>query len=186
MEIVPAQEEQPTEAEWPLERAEVAVQQLYDFRDHYFEHNSTEKASLKNQETEEKLKETLNILDYVQASSEETAQCLFLRGKALNVLPNYNPMAKDALAKAVKMNPKLVEAWNCLGECYWKNGEVEAARNCFMGALNHSQVKKSQTSRRVLREQKKLYSVMSKMEHPGIFLATHICPSFSVDHNLPN
>ena len=53
------------------------------------------------------------------------------------MLPNYNPMAKDALAKAVKMNPKLVEAWNCLGECYWKNGEVEAARNCFMGALNH-------------------------------------------------
>jgi len=143
MEIVPAQEEKPKEAEWPLERAEVAVQQLYDFRDHYFEHNSTEKASLKNQETEEKLKETLNILDYVQASSEETAQCLFLRGKALNVLPNYNPMAKDALAKAVKMNPKLVEAWNCLGECYWKNGEVEAARNCFMGALNHAKTKES-------------------------------------------
>lgn len=143
MEIVPAQEEKPKEAEWPLERAEVAVQQLYDFRDHYFEHNSTEKASLKNQETEEKLKETLNILDYVQASSEETAQCLFLRGKAQNVLPNYNPMAKDALAKAVKMNPKLVEAWNCLGECYWKNGEVEAARNCFMGALNHAKTKES-------------------------------------------
>ena len=45
---------------------QVAVQQLYEFRDHYFEHNSTDKALLKNQETEEKLKETLNILDYVQ------------------------------------------------------------------------------------------------------------------------
>ena len=45
---------------------QVAVQQLYEFRDHYFEHNSTDKASLKNQETQEKLKETLNILDYVQ------------------------------------------------------------------------------------------------------------------------
>lgn len=42
------------------------MQQLYEFRDHYFEHNSTDKALLKNQETEEKLKETLNILDYVQ------------------------------------------------------------------------------------------------------------------------
>lgn len=60
-----------------------------------------------------------------------------MRGKALNVMPHYDPMAQDALSKAVKMNPKLVEAWNCLGECYWKNGQVEAARNCFVGALNH-------------------------------------------------
>ena len=52
-------------------------------------------------------------------------------------MPHYDSMAQDALSKAVKMNPKLVEAWNCLGECYWKNGEVEAARNCFVGALNH-------------------------------------------------
>lgn len=52
-------------------------------------------------------------------------------------MPHYDPMAQDALSKAVKMNPKLVEAWNCLGECYWKNGQVEAARNCFAGALNH-------------------------------------------------
>ena len=42
------------------------MQQLYEFRDHYFEHNSTDKALLKNQETREKLKETLNVLDYVQ------------------------------------------------------------------------------------------------------------------------
>lgn len=73
----------------------------------------------------------------ISACSEETAKCLFLRGKALNVMPHYDPMAQDALSKAVKMNPKLVEAWNCLGECYWKNGQVEAARNCFVGALNH-------------------------------------------------
>lgn len=136
-------EEKPSQEEWPLEKAEVAVQQLYEFRDHYFEHNSTEKALLKNQETEEKLKETLNILDYVQACSEETAKCLFLRGKALNVMPHYDPMAQDALSKAVKMNPKLVETWNCLGECYWKNGQVEAARNCFVGALNHAKNKVS-------------------------------------------
>lgn len=42
------------------------MQQLYEFRDHYFEHNSTDKALLKIQETQEKLKETLNVLDYVQ------------------------------------------------------------------------------------------------------------------------
>lgn len=53
-------------SDWILNFDQVAVQQLYEFRDHYFEHNSTDKASLKKQETQEKLKETLNILDYVQ------------------------------------------------------------------------------------------------------------------------
>ena len=48
---------------------QVAVQQLYEFRDHYFEHNSTDKAVLKNEETQAKLKETLVVLDYVQGES---------------------------------------------------------------------------------------------------------------------
>ena len=43
-----------------------AVQQLYELRDHYFEHNPIEKAHLKNEEIEAKLKETLVVLDYVQ------------------------------------------------------------------------------------------------------------------------
>ena len=73
----------------------------------------------------------------VVAQCEETARCLFLRGKALNVMPDYDPLAQDSLSRAVKLDPKLVEAWNCLGECYWKCGQVEAARNCFVGALNH-------------------------------------------------
>ena len=49
---------------------QAAVQQLYEFRDHYFEHNSIEKAPLKKKETEEKLKGTLNILDHVQGKDK--------------------------------------------------------------------------------------------------------------------
>ena len=49
---------------------QAAVQQLYEFRDHYFEHNSIEKAPLKKKETEQKLKETLNILDHVQGKEK--------------------------------------------------------------------------------------------------------------------
>lgn len=58
---------------------QVAVQQLYEFRDHYFEHNSTDKALLKNQETQEKLKETLNMLDYVQG--KKTLDYIASRGQ---------------------------------------------------------------------------------------------------------
>lgn len=60
-----------------------------------------------------------------------------LRGRALNVLPVYNKEAESLLSKAVKLDPKLVDGWNHLGECYWKNKDVTSAKNCFIGALNH-------------------------------------------------
>ena len=65
------------------------------------------------------------------------AQFCLLKGKALNVMPDYSSDAMEILSKAVKFDPKLVEAWNHLGECYWKNGEIPAAKNCFTGALNY-------------------------------------------------
>jgi uncharacterized protein HemY len=60
-----------------------------------------------------------------------------LTGKALNVTPDYSPKAEELLSKAVKLEPKLVEAWNQLGEVYWKKGDVAAAHTCFSGALTH-------------------------------------------------
>lgn len=60
-----------------------------------------------------------------------------LTGKALNVTPDYSPKAEELLSKAVKLEPKLVEAWNQLGEVYWKKGDIAAAHTCFSGALTH-------------------------------------------------
>jgi len=79
---------------------QIAVQQLYEFRDHYFEHNSTDKASLKNQETQEKLKETLNVLDYVQGrkSSDNIAfrgQFISLALKLSSLMSSNNPGYKE-------------------------------------------------------------------------------------------
>lgn len=47
----------------------------------------------------------------------------------------YSKEAEDLLSKAIKLDPKLVEAWNELGECYWKNNKISEAMNCFKGAL---------------------------------------------------
>lgn len=60
-----------------------------------------------------------------------------LKGKALNVTPEYSPQAEVLLSKAVKLEPELVEAWNQLGEVHWKKGDVAAAHTCFSGALTH-------------------------------------------------
>ena len=61
----------------------------------------------------------------------------YLRGKALNVLPSFSKEAEVLLSQAVKQNPLLVDAWNALGESYWKTGNVSQAHHCFTGALNH-------------------------------------------------
>lgn len=34
------------------------------------------------------------------------------------------------------MNPSLVDAWLCLGNCIWKKGDLNAAKNCFTFALS--------------------------------------------------
>jgi tetratricopeptide (TPR) repeat protein len=58
-----------------------------------------------------------------------------IKGILLDVAPEYSREAENALTKAVKLNPSLVEAWNTLGHCYWKKGDLPAAKNCFNGAL---------------------------------------------------
>lgn len=63
-----------------------------------------------------------------------------LKGKALNVTPNYCPEAEEVLSKAVKLDPGLVEGWNQLGEVYWKKMDVASAKTCFLGALNHVRI----------------------------------------------
>ena len=71
--------------------------------------------------------------DKVESKSEYLCQ----RGRAYNVMPEYIEEGLQCLAKAVKLDPKLVDAWNNLGECYWKKKDVGNARNCFTGALNY-------------------------------------------------
>ena len=110
------------------------VNSLYKFRDLYFVHNSIDQADHKISDVEREMKITLAKLDKLEDKNDKADMCLF-RGKALNVLPAHNSMAEEYLSKAVKLNPKLSEAWLHLGECYVKKGDVEAAKNCFLNVL---------------------------------------------------
>lgn len=70
-------------------------------------------------------------------SIKNKAEYFLLRGRTLNVVGKFSSEALETLSKAVKLDPKSVEAWNHLGECYWKNGDMAGAKNCFNGALSH-------------------------------------------------
>ncbi|XP_050773838.1 tetratricopeptide repeat protein 5-like isoform X2 [Gopherus flavomarginatus] len=89
------------------------------------------------------MEKTLQQMGAIDGCSQGRAWALMLKGKALNVTPDYKPQAEELLAKAVKLDPELVEAWNQLGEAYWKKGDITAAHTCFSGALGHRKNKVS-------------------------------------------
>ena len=95
-----------------------------------------DQAGKKAQDVETKMKETISLLDSVQDSLPKI-QYWSLKGRALNVSPEHSKEAEDCLSRAVKHDPMLVEAWNALGENYWKAGNVQQAHDCFMGSLAH-------------------------------------------------
>ena len=130
--------------------AEQLVDELYSFRDRFFESHPLSAADQKASLIESRLDTTIKQLEQLElraapSSPAERARWLLFRGKALNITEDFNPGALEALSRAVKLQPRLVEAWCQLGEAYWKRGEVRAAHNCFNSALGHGR------ERRVLR-----------------------------------
>ncbi|KAI4487156.1 PREDICTED: tetratricopeptide repeat protein 5-like [Polistes canadensis] len=121
------------------------VKSLYLFRDHYFENHLIKEAIKKNSDVEKEMKETISKFDECKGYEIDgsRAKYYYLKGKALNVVDRYIPQAEELLSKAVKLEPNLTEAWNELGECYWKNDDIQQAKNCFVGALSHGKNKVS-------------------------------------------
>ncbi|XP_052233486.1 tetratricopeptide repeat protein 5-like isoform X2 [Dreissena polymorpha] len=89
------------------------------------------------------MEETLKKVETQKETFSNKATYFMLLGRILNVMPDYDAIAYGHLSKAVKLDPKLVDAWNQLGELYWKKGDINNAKNCFTGALTHSKNKLS-------------------------------------------
>uniref|UniRef100_A0A1B6DEG0 Tetratricopeptide repeat protein 5 OB fold domain-containing protein n=1 Tax=Clastoptera arizonana TaxID=38151 RepID=A0A1B6DEG0_9HEMI len=122
---------------------EECVKKLYAFRDCYFEYHPIEEASMKHSRLQEKLENTILIFNENSeaAISENRARYFYLLGRAHDVIATHSALAEEALTKAVKLDPKLVHAWNQLGECYWKRDNIKDAKNCFQGALSQDKNK---------------------------------------------
>lgn len=119
------------------------VEFVYTFRDKYFETHSIEEAIKKSEELDLLLAKTLTFLEEneSEALKYNKAKFFYLKGKLLNVSSTYSKEAENLLSKALKLDRKLVETWNELGECYWKNGEIQKAQGCFETALKEKKNK---------------------------------------------
>lgn len=119
------------------------VDELYTFRDSYFETHSVEDAGKKQGDVAQELQKTLKKLQEYEDRYRQKADFLLQKGRCLNVSPDFSAMAEECLSRAVKLEPTLVEGWNILGEQYWKKGDLTGAKNCFTGALQQSKNKVS-------------------------------------------
>uniref|UniRef100_A0A8C2E236 Tetratricopeptide repeat domain 5 n=1 Tax=Cyprinus carpio TaxID=7962 RepID=A0A8C2E236_CYPCA len=119
------------------------VDDLYSFRDRYFETHSVEDAGRKQNDVAREMAKTLKKLEEKEDVYKHSAQFLLLWGRCLNVAPGFSQTAEECLSRAVKLEPGLVEGWNTLGEQYWKKRDLTAAETCFTGALQQSKNKVS-------------------------------------------
>ncbi|GFQ06885.1 tetratricopeptide repeat protein 5 [Phtheirospermum japonicum] len=91
--------------------ASKAADALYTIRDTYFPTNPDDKTSKLVAESNL----ALQLLDEIPPEKRKTpaqrANYEYLRGKVLDVLPEYKKEAEDHLSKAVKLNPSLASAW---------------------------------------------------------------------------
>ncbi|PNF35240.1 Tetratricopeptide repeat protein 5 [Cryptotermes secundus] len=90
---------------------------------------------------------------------------LYMKGRALNVMPQYSKEAEEVLSRAVKLDPKHVDAWNELGDCYWKKDDIEEAKNCFSGALFHARNKVSLRNLSMILRQEKVASAQQRSDN---------------------
>ncbi|KAJ8261583.1 hypothetical protein GJAV_G00155970 [Gymnothorax javanicus] len=119
------------------------VDQLYHFRDHYFETHNVEDAGRKQNDVTQEMEKVLKRMDEKEERYRHSAWFLLLRGRCLTVAPGFSSPAEECLSRAVKLDPGLVEGWNTLGEQYWRKGDLVGAKSCFTGALQQCKNKVS-------------------------------------------
>ncbi|KAF7287853.1 tetratricopeptide repeat protein 5-like [Rhynchophorus ferrugineus] len=127
----------------PLSFLQEIVEATSSFKDRYFETHSIEDAINKSKDINDLIKKNLEIFNkHEQLGLSTNKACYhFLKGKLLNICSTYSKEAELLLSKAIKLDPKLVDAWNELGECYCKNEDLIKAKSCFEGALKEKRNK---------------------------------------------
>ncbi|XP_067379666.1 tetratricopeptide repeat protein 5 isoform X2 [Channa argus] len=134
---------EPVAVKTELEIIKELVDELYNFRDCYFETHNVEEAGRKQSDVAQQLEKTLKRLEEKEEHYKHKVEFLLQKGRCLNVAPDFSTVAEECLSRAVKLEPSLVEGWNTLGEQYWKKGDLIGAKNCFTGALQQSKNKVS-------------------------------------------
>jgi tetratricopeptide (TPR) repeat protein len=116
-----------------LAQADALVKELEDLEDYCFETDRHSRMEAISAKVAKCVDEALAPLQ--PPPQELNARGLYLKGRALSFLPGQEPKAEELLSKAIKLEPKLLAAWNALGEVHWNTQNYQRARECFEHAL---------------------------------------------------
>ncbi|WMV14501.1 hypothetical protein MTR67_007886 [Solanum verrucosum] len=68
--------------------------------------------------------------------NHERAIFEYLKGRFYNAIPDvYKEEAERHLVNATRLNPRLRDAWHCLGSCFVKKGHIHRAKRCYQTVL---------------------------------------------------
>lgn len=112
------------------------IDELYVYRDKFYINKGWTSEAEKNADVTKRVDE---LVAEIEATDESElggrARRLVLVGKTLNVIAENDQRTFEALTRAIKLEPSAYDAWNYLGECYWKSKDFEMCRNCFERSL---------------------------------------------------
>ena len=95
---------------------------LVELQTWYFTQNKQEKRV----KIESLVAEISNQLDSLSPEQIDSHRALIysLKGQSLNANLEYSEESEKLLTKSVKLCPNNTDAWNALGSCLWKKGEI--------------------------------------------------------------
>lgn len=113
-----------------LEIIRQKITDLYRYRDEYFLKINENEWPQKQAAIEIKIKVICDELEN-HSDGVDKAEYYFLKGWLLNIRDQYDSNVFETLTKSIKFRPDNQQAWLELGECYFKKGQLNLARNCF-------------------------------------------------------
>jgi tetratricopeptide (TPR) repeat protein len=124
-----------------MEMAVEKLKGLYEIHDHFF----TKDAKEKQKRLAGAVDEVCHALDAVGEVNSRTdrAQVAYIRGRAKDVFEQYSSESEQLLSSAVKLESTNIDAWNALGHCVWKKGDLLCAKDCFEGSLEQKKNKEA-------------------------------------------
>lgn len=146
------------------ENVDALVNKLYEYRDNFIQNIGVEHVLQKADLVKVEMEKTLTSIKAQEEACSKT-QFLFYLGKTLNVMPEYSEECEGYLSKVIKRDPSHIEAWNMLGETFWKKGNLPASKDCFEGALKRKKDKVSLRSLSMVLRQLKPAKIGDEQKH---------------------
>ena len=112
-----------------MEKLRDVVATLYDVRDHVF-------GSKKKAQIGEHIAQAQQVYKALPSECRESAEAIFLLGKALDANDAYDAQAEQLLSRSIKLDNTNPAAWCALGHCFWKNGQTLQAADCFRNGID--------------------------------------------------